>query len=109
LFWWIAKGVIDPEGNALMPGFGSVLSEDDIWTLIDFIRARNIGPQAADTGAWAPPVAAPTTPLSCAGRDADELAGSRAAGSRAAGRAGGRRRRGGRGQLSRCRHDPSGA
>jgi len=74
LYWWISNGVLDPEGNALMPGFGSVLSEDDRWGLIDFIRARNIGAQAADTGVWTPPVAAPTTPLSCAGRDADELA-----------------------------------
>jgi len=74
LFWWITNGVVDPEGNARMPGFGTVLPEDDRWGLIDFIRARNVGVQAADTGTWTPPVPAPTTPLSCAGRDADELA-----------------------------------
>jgi putative copper export protein/mono/diheme cytochrome c family protein len=74
LYWWVTNGVVDPEGNALMPGFGSVLSEDDRWGLIDFIRARNVGVQAADTGTWTPPVAAPITPLSCAGTEADELA-----------------------------------
>jgi mono/diheme cytochrome c family protein len=73
LFWWITSGVIDPEGAALMPGFGSVLSEDDRWALIDFVRARNIGRQAADSGKWTPPVPAPAMPLSCAGTDAGAL------------------------------------
>jgi putative copper export protein/mono/diheme cytochrome c family protein len=74
LFWWITDGVRDFEGSALMPAFGSVLSEDDRWALIDFIRARNVGRQNALTGHWSPPVPAPATPLSCAGNDADTLA-----------------------------------
>jgi putative copper export protein/mono/diheme cytochrome c family protein len=74
LFWWITDGVTDPEGAALMPRFGSVLPGDDRWALIDFIRARNVGRQAAATGKWSPPVPAPSTPLSCADGDADSLA-----------------------------------
>jgi putative copper export protein/mono/diheme cytochrome c family protein len=74
LFWWLTNGVQDPEGSALMPAFGSVLTEDDRWALIDFIRARNVGRQNAETGHWSPPVAAPSTPLSCADGDADAIA-----------------------------------
>lgn len=74
LFWWITNGVTDPEGAALMPGFGSMLSETDLWALIDFIRARNIGAQAADSGKWSPPVPAPATPLNCDGDDIGSLA-----------------------------------
>jgi putative copper export protein/mono/diheme cytochrome c family protein len=73
LFWWITNGVADPEGAALMPAFGPVLSEDDRWALIDFIRARNIGVQVSKTGTWSPPVPAPSTPLSCAGPEVDSL------------------------------------
>jgi mono/diheme cytochrome c family protein len=73
LFWWITNGVTDPEGAALMPGFGSGLSQDDRWALIDFIRARNVGQQAAKTGQWSPPVPAPSTPLNCADSESDSL------------------------------------
>ena len=74
LYWAVSNGVVDPEGDARMPGFGSVLSAEDRWSLIDFIRARNVGAQMRKTGTWSPPVAAPATPLICAGSDADSLA-----------------------------------
>jgi putative copper export protein/mono/diheme cytochrome c family protein len=74
LFWRVTNGFIDPEGARLMPAFGSVLTQDDRWSLIDFIHARNIGVQAARTGKWSPAVPAPSTPLSCSGADADSLA-----------------------------------
>ncbi len=74
LFWWVTNGIQDPEGAALMPAFGSVLSEDDRWALVDFIHAWNVGHQTATTGHWSPPIAAPATPLVCANRDADTLA-----------------------------------
>ena len=74
LFWWVTNGVQDAEGAALMPGYGSVLSEDDRWALIDFIRAWNVGRQTAATGHWSPPVPAPSTPVGCADSDADTLA-----------------------------------
>jgi putative copper export protein/mono/diheme cytochrome c family protein len=74
LFWSIADGVTDAEDNALMPAFGSVLPDDDLWALIDFIRARNIGVQVDKTGQWSPPVPAPAMPLQCTGPDAGSLA-----------------------------------
>ncbi len=74
LFWWIKNGVADPNGAALMPTFGSILSDDDVWALIDFIRAQSIGVQAATTRRWSPPIAAPDTPLRCANSGAGSLA-----------------------------------
>jgi putative copper resistance protein D len=35
-YWWIAHGV----PGTSMPGFGSKLSEDDIWQLIEFLNAQ---------------------------------------------------------------------
>jgi putative copper resistance protein D len=35
LFWWLTHGI--PAGG--MPGFGSLLAEDDRWDLINFLRA----------------------------------------------------------------------
>src|SRR5262249_14729471 len=35
LFWWLTHGI--PGGG--MPGFGAVLTEDDRWDLINFLRA----------------------------------------------------------------------
>ena len=57
-----------------MPGFGSALSEDERWALIDFIHARNVGRQAKATGQWAPPIPAPSTPLDCDGDEIGSLA-----------------------------------
>ena len=67
LVWRVMNGVTDPHGAALMPAFAAVLSEDDLWALIDFIHARNVGRQATETGTWSPPVFAPATPLNCDG------------------------------------------
>ena len=74
LFWRVTNGITDPKGAALMPAFGSVLSDSDVWALIDFIHARNVGVQARTTGKWLPPVPAPATPLDCDGSEADSLA-----------------------------------
>jgi putative copper export protein/mono/diheme cytochrome c family protein len=74
LFWWVSNGVTDPAGNGLMPGFGLLFSEDDIWALVDFIHARNVGARAWATGRWSPPVLAPVTPLNCDGEEAASLA-----------------------------------
>jgi putative copper export protein/mono/diheme cytochrome c family protein len=73
LFWWITNGITDPEGAALMPGFGPMFSEDDVWALIDFIHARSVGVQAVKTGKWAPPMPAPIMPLNCDGGEAFSL------------------------------------
>jgi len=41
IFWWLTRGI-----GAGMPGFGAVLSDDDRWDLINFIRALSAGEAA---------------------------------------------------------------
>ncbi len=67
LFWWLTHGIEAPDGGQAMPGFASVLSEDQRWALIDFIRARNAGLARRATGAWPVPVRAPGLQATCAG------------------------------------------
>ncbi len=43
LFWWLTHGIEAPEGGLAMPAFGGILSDDDRWQLIDYIRAHNAG------------------------------------------------------------------
>ncbi|MSQ58884.1 MAG: c-type cytochrome [Betaproteobacteria bacterium] len=42
MFWWLTHGI--PAGK--MPGFGEILSEDERWDLINFLRAFSSGFQA---------------------------------------------------------------
>jgi len=65
LFWWLSHGMEAPEGGLAMPGFADVLGDDDIWALIDFIRAHNAGVAHAASGVWSPPVQAPSFQMSC--------------------------------------------
>ncbi len=43
LFWWLTNGIDAPDGGKAMPPFAAMLSEEERWQLIDFIRARNAG------------------------------------------------------------------
>jgi putative copper export protein/mono/diheme cytochrome c family protein len=66
LYWWISHGMPTPDGAGLaMPAFPA-LGEDDVWALIDAIRARNAGTAFAATGAWPHAIAAPDIALRCA-------------------------------------------
>ncbi len=79
MFWWLAHGIEGPEGGLVMPGFSGKLGDDDLWALIDFVRARNGGLVHAATGTWLPPLAAPGFQMVCAGgitRDLRDLRGS---------------------------------
>ena len=67
LFWWLTHGIEAPEGGMAMPGFASVLSPDDRWHLIDYIRAHNAGVEFQTTGTWSPPVQAPGLQAECEG------------------------------------------
>ena len=61
-----------------MPGFGSVLSSEARWDLIDFLRAHNAGMSMRKTGRWPHPLPMPQFDVSCAdGRsvDLDDLRG----------------------------------
>jgi len=68
LFWWLSHGIDAPEGGQAMPGFAAMLSEDQHWDLIDYIRAHNAGTTMQSTGSWSPPVRAPELQAICGGR-----------------------------------------
>ena len=65
LFWWLSHGIDGPEGGLVMPGFAGVLSDDDRWHLIDYIRAHNSGLAFHRSGDWSPPVQAPELQARC--------------------------------------------
>ena len=66
LFWWLTHGIEAPLGGIAMPGFASVLTPDDRWALIDFIRARNAGLARNSRGNWPMQVQAPSFQAECA-------------------------------------------
>jgi putative copper export protein/mono/diheme cytochrome c family protein len=66
LFWWLAHGIEAPEGGLAMPGFERILSDDDRWHLMDYIRAHNAGVTFHTDAAWSPPVQAPELQAQCA-------------------------------------------
>ena len=67
LFWWLTHGIEAPDGRPAMPGFAEMLSPDQRWALIDYVRAHNAGLVAAATGTWSPPVQAPALQAECPG------------------------------------------
>ena len=64
LFWWLTHGMEGPRGGLVMPGFAT-LSDDERWSLIDFIRARNAGLTLDAAGRWAIQLPAPDLPITC--------------------------------------------
>jgi len=68
LFWWIGHGMVTPEGAQVMPGFAAALDDDQLWALIDYIRAHNAGVAQRQTGEWPFPVRAPDFSMRCDGR-----------------------------------------
>jgi putative copper export protein/mono/diheme cytochrome c family protein len=72
LFWWIAHGI----PNTRMPGFASLLSDDDIWSVIQFLDAQAMARNAvAMTDRVKPlrPVFAPDFTFEVAGRPQEAL------------------------------------
>jgi mono/diheme cytochrome c family protein len=79
LFWQISNGSTAPDGSQAMPSFRMILSADDQWNLIDFIRANNAGVNQKEAGAWIVPIIAPALPMVCADKsvaDTDDLRGN---------------------------------
>ena len=74
LFWWLTHGIEAPEGGLAMPGFATVLTDDQRWTLIDYIRGHNAGSAFGDTGAWPMPLQAPELQAVCDGGRSVSLA-----------------------------------
>lgn len=66
LYWWLAKGIAAPRGGWSMPGFAGRLTDDELWGLIDFVRARNAGSSRQADSSWSPPLQAPGVQASCA-------------------------------------------
>ncbi|MBN9561269.1 MAG: CopD family protein [Alphaproteobacteria bacterium] len=65
MFWWLSHGIVSAEGEVAMPGFSGTLTDQQIWHLIDYVRANNAGITERTTGAWTPPVQAPGLNASC--------------------------------------------
>jgi putative copper export protein/mono/diheme cytochrome c family protein len=66
LFWYISHGQNSPSGAKTMPGFGDVLSSDDRWALIDFLKAQNAGYSMLANGRWGSPPPLPQFDAICA-------------------------------------------
>lgn len=66
LFWWLSHGIEAPDGRPAMPGFQPVLGDDDLWALIDYVRASNAGLVRHAEGDWSPPLHAPDLTATCA-------------------------------------------
>lgn len=69
LFWWIAHGMRTPEGETVMRGVSGELPDDQIWHLIDAIRARNAGLFLRAASTPPQPVPVPDAAVSCAGQN----------------------------------------
>ncbi len=65
MFWWLAHGIQTPEGAQAMPGFAARLTEDQRWSLIDYVRAHNLGVASHGSGIWPQPVRAPAFQARC--------------------------------------------
>jgi putative copper export protein/mono/diheme cytochrome c family protein len=68
LFWWVGHGMVTPENTQAMPGFADTLDEDQLWALIDYIRAHNAGYARHETASWPHPIQAPDFGLHCGER-----------------------------------------
>jgi hypothetical protein len=65
LFWWLTNGIDVPPHGTVMPAWGSILSPEERWDLIDFIHAHLAGSQMADKGLWTVPIVAPSLDVVC--------------------------------------------
>jgi len=65
LFWRIAYGMRDGHGAVTMPGLTQQLSDQDLWSLIDFMKANAAGASVRALGSWEQPVALPDLSSDC--------------------------------------------
>ncbi|MDH2052290.1 c-type cytochrome [Achromobacter marplatensis] len=73
LHWHVAQGGKTPAASA-MHGFKAVLSADDIWRVLDYLRLRAYGTSG---GTGMPAIPAPVVHLACRDGRADSLSGLR--------------------------------
>jgi mono/diheme cytochrome c family protein len=68
LLWHVMNGTRDRRGASTMPGFGKLLSDDDAWALIDFMKAQGAGESLRVAGLWTQPIGPPDVAVRCEGR-----------------------------------------
>ncbi|MEG1769952.1 MAG: cytochrome c [Comamonas sp.] len=80
LFWRVRHGMRDARsGRETMPA-APALSDQDIWSALDYLQARASGQMLRDMGAWERPVRLPASRLDCRYgglRGSDSLRGQR--------------------------------
>ncbi|WP_159913661.1 cytochrome c [Pantoea sp. 18069] len=80
LFWRVRHGMRDARSGAqTMPG-APALSDQEIWSALDYLQARASGQMLRDMGAWERPVRLPASRLNCRYgglRSSDSLRGQR--------------------------------
>jgi mono/diheme cytochrome c family protein len=71
LFWRLQAGFQAADGRVLMPAFGAVLTDDERWRLIDYVRANAVGQSLTSSGVLPYPLPLPSFPIACDGPAAD--------------------------------------
>ena len=77
LFGLLQHGITAADGTSAMPGFAALLTADERWQLIDFLRARNAGQRSATPGFWPQALRAPDLDADCADGSSISLASVR--------------------------------
>ena len=65
LFWHVSHGLRGRNGSVTMPRFDKILSDPQIWEVLDFLQANASGQMLKESGTWAYPVRMPEVPLLC--------------------------------------------
>ncbi|MFB9947590.1 CopD family protein [Rhizobium puerariae] len=65
LFWHVKHGMATGDGTPTMPAFHDRLDDDEIWMLVDFIRARASAVSLDFDGRWQVPTRAPAIVMTC--------------------------------------------
>ncbi|MCD9122493.1 cytochrome c [Cupriavidus sp. UGS-1] len=65
LFWRIADGMREDHGGPVMPAFAGVLSDGEIWAVLDYAKALAAGEGAKSAGSWPMAVALPDMAIRC--------------------------------------------
>ncbi|RZT41708.1 c-type cytochrome [Cupriavidus agavae] len=74
LFWHIAAGMLDKNGEKTMPGFAGELDDAQTWAVIDYLKALAAGTGAAQQGNWPIPLRLPEVSVQCPGQPPRPLA-----------------------------------
>jgi mono/diheme cytochrome c family protein len=67
LFWRVREGMQGRGGVTTMPGFGHVLSDQEVWDVLDYMQAHAAGQMLRETGAWERPIRLPAMSVRCRG------------------------------------------